>query len=225
MLAIIKNKDQTTYATNVLAVNYNYGDSQAIVFDKTFTKIIMLDMYRPMRTVYMIQEDNLDFPTGQWQGVDWVISDNELISKLENGSVDIKDYPKAQEYAHKVELPEWFEVKKEIDAKNLINISAGFHDGEPINVTIDGNDMEIILDKSFCTKFTLKFIDIVDMDIVSKVGIIYDSEMSFEDNIICWKITGCNSGWINKIDWDSCPKTDPYIKCKKFLWKMEPSNN
>lgn len=225
MLAIVKNEDKTTYATTVLAVKYEYGDSQAIVFNSTFTKIVKLDMYRPMRTVYMIQEDNLDFPTGQWQGLDWVINDSELLSKLGKDGVDIKDYPKAQQYAHEIKLPEWFEVKNDIDAKNLINISAGFHDGEPIKATIDKNDMELVLDKSFCTKYTLKFIDVIETDIVGNVGIIYDSEMKVEDGIICWTITGCNSGWVDNIDWDSCPETDPYIKCKKLLWKVEPSDD
>ncbi|MFQ6724436.1 MAG: hypothetical protein ACLRFE_03805, partial [Clostridia bacterium] len=148
MLAIIKNEDKTTYVTNVLAVNYNYSYSQVIVFDKTFTKIIKLYMHIPMRTVYMIDEDGIDFATGEWSGVDWVINDSELLSKLGNGSVEVKDYPQSQPYAHEVKLPEWFEVKNETDAKNLINISAGFHDGEPVNATIDGNNIELVLDKS-----------------------------------------------------------------------------
>ncbi|MBO5910199.1 MAG: hypothetical protein J6Q15_01680 [Clostridia bacterium] len=225
MIAIIKNKDKTSYVTTILAVKYNYGDSQVIAFDKTFTKIIRLDMYRPYRTVYMLQEDNLEFATNEWQGLDWIINDNELLLKLENSSVLVQDYPKSLEYAYKLELPEWFEIKNEIDAKNLINISAGFHDGEPVKATIDGKYMELVLDKSFGCKFTLKFVDILESDIVGNVGIIYDSEMSVIEDIICWKITGCNSGWIDNIDWDSCPKTDPYIKCKKLLWKMEPSDN
>lgn len=230
MIAIIKHNHKTTYriakyktlyVTNVLAAKYDYGNSQAIVFDDSFTKILKLDMYRPMRTVYMIQEDNLEFKRGEWQGLDWVINDSELMAKLEKGSVDIKDYPKAQEYAHKVELPEWFEIKNEADAKNLINISAGFHDGEPIKAIIDGNDMELVLDKSFACKFTLKFMDIVDMDIIGKAGIIYGSEMEVKDGIICWTITGSNFGWVNNIDWDRCPQISPYIKCKKILWKID----
>ena len=225
MLAIIKNQDKTTYITHVLAVKYDYGDSQVIAFDKTFTKIVRLDMYRPMRTVYMIDEDNLDFSGEGWHGVDWVVNDSNLLLKLIKGSVDVKDYPKAKEYAHEIDLPEWFEINNAVDAKNLINISAGFHDGEPVSAVIDANNMEIVLDKTFCAKFTLKFIDIIDADIVGNVGIIYDSEIEVKDNIICWKVTRCNSGWVDEIDWDRCPETDPYIKCKKLLWKIEPSDN
>ncbi|MFQ6724545.1 MAG: hypothetical protein ACLRFE_04375, partial [Clostridia bacterium] len=77
----------------------------------------------------------------------------------------------------------------------------------------------------FCSKFTLKFIDVIETDIIDNVGIIYDSKIDMKDDEVCWTITGCNSGWINKIDWDSSPKTEPYLKCKKLLWKMEPSNN
>ena len=224
MIAIIKNEYNTTYAANILALKADRGDTQVITFDKDFTHIVKLYMWKPYHAVYMLQEDNLDFSIGEWQGLDWIINDNELLLKLENSSVLVQDYPKALEYAYKLELPEWFEIKNEIDAKNLINISAGFHDGEPVKATIDGKDMELVLDKSFGCKFTLKFVDILESDIAGNVGIIYDSEMSVIEDIICWKITRCNSGWVDNIDWDSCPETDPYIKCKKLLWKMEPSN-
>ena len=234
MIAIIKNSYKMTdrlvnykkfYVTNVLAVNYDYYNPQAIVFDSTFTKIVKLNMYGTTRRVYMLQGDNLDFINGQWQGLDWVINDSELIAKLDNDSVEVKDYPKAQAYAHEIKLPEWFEVNNDIDAKNLINISVSFHVANIDSVCIDGNNMEIELGESFSCKFTLKFIDIIDMDIVDKVGKIYKSELDVEDDIICWTIIGWESRGIDEVDGDSCPKTIPYIKCKKLLWKMEPVDN
>lgn len=234
MIAIIKNSYNMTdrltnhkpfYVTNVLAVNYDYYNPQAIVFDSTFTKILKLDMYGTTRRVYMIQGDNLDFINGQWQGLDWVINDGELIAKLENGSVDVKDYPKAQEYAYEVELPEWFEVNNEMDAKNLIDISVGFHSAYINSASIDGNNMELVLDETFSCKFTLRFIDIMDMDIVDKIGKIYKSEMSVEDGVICWTIIGWESCVEDEVNGYNCSKTNPYIKCKKILWKMEPRDD
>lgn len=222
MIAIIKNKDKTTYCANILAIKPNRVDTQVITFNKDFTHIVKLYMWKPYHQVYMIQEDNLDFSIGKWKGLDWVINDSKLLKKLKKGIVDIKDCPKAKEFAHNVELPEWFEIKSQEDCDNLINISAGFHDGEPIEAKIYENNIELVLDRSFGCKFSLKFMDIVDMDIINRIGLIYDSEMNIQDdNIICWTVTGNQEGWIDGIDWEKHIETDPYIKCKKLLWKLE----
>ena len=223
MLAIIQNEDKTIYTTNVLAVKYDYGYSQVIAFNKNFTKIVRLDMYNPVRTVYMLDEDGIDFSTEDWYGLDWVVNDEKLMSKLEKGGVDINEYPQAKQYAHKIDLPEWFEVKTDEEVKNLNAVSMRFHDAYITNAVIDGNNMELELDKTFEAKFTVKFIDVIDTNIVGKVGLILHSKMTMEDGIICWRIEEYYKGWVNKIK-RRRPKKVRYIKCKRILWKMEPSN-
>ncbi|MBQ7798690.1 MAG: hypothetical protein IJ371_06175 [Clostridia bacterium] len=220
MIAIIKNKDKTTYASPIFAIKDKGWDSEALIFNQDFTHIKMLEMWKPNRQVYIVEEENFKCKKGKWFGVDWVINDDKLINALnKQKEISIEDYPKFREYSNRPKLPEWFEVKTQQDISSLFEASfGGFHDAyfEAEDFIRKGKDIQITFQSCWEIKLTVKFIDVIEEHLIEHIGEILDSNITIEENYICWKVDCClddmNDEYMDEI---------PYIKCKKMLWHLE----
>lgn len=226
MIAIIKDENNKEYVSQVFAIKWKGWDTEVIIFNKDFTYIKKLKMWQPRRQVFIIDYEKFDCKNGGWEGLALVVQDKDLIKNLKkNKVISIEDYPQFKEYSNKIELPEWFEIKSQKDCDSLMGVSfGGFHDSQPVRAEQNDKELEIEFDTTWDCHITMKFIDIIDMDIINRIGLIYDSKMEIKDDIIIWTITGSQEGWIDGCDWDKNIETDPYIKCKKLLWKIEPSH-
>lgn len=226
MIAIIKNENNEEYVSNIFAIKWNSWDTECIVFDEYLNNIKLIKMYdggkQIVRRVFIVDYEKFDCKNGGWEGLDCVVKDKNLMKTLKkNKVISIEDYPQFKEYVQEIKLPEWFDIKTQKDCDGLIGVSFAFHDSVPIRAEQNGNNLELELDTTWGCHITMKFIDIIDMDIINRIGLIYDSEMKVENDVVCWTITGSQEGWIDDIDWEKQPETDPYIKCKKLLWKID----
>ena len=222
MLAIIKDENNKKYVSKVFAIKWKGWDSEVIVFNQDFTHIKILDMWKPKRQVFIVDYENFDCENDDWEGLDWIIHDKEFMKVLTNKkSVPVENYLQLKEYAKEIKLPEWFEIKTQKDCDSLMEVSfGGFHDSQPVRAEQNGNNLELELDTTWGCHITLKFIDIIDMDIIERFGLIYESEMKIENDCIVWNVTGWQDGWIDSFT-DEDNNNEPFVKCKKLLWKID----
>lgn len=222
MIAIIKDENNNEYVSQVFAVKWKGWDTEYIVFNKDFTYVKTIKMWKPKkRQVFIIDYEKFDYKNKSWEGLDWVVKDKELMKTLKKYDVLVESRPQFKQFVNNVELPEWFEIKSQKDCDSLIAVSFGFHDATPINARQNNNELEIEFDTTWGCHITMKFIDIIDMDIINSVGLIYSSKMEIQNNCIEWIITSGQEGWIDGVDWFKDVETEPYIKCKKLLWKID----
>lgn len=235
MLAIIKNEDGSTYVSLVLAIQENgYAVNwELIVFDESYSCFKKIEYYRKekvkgynglklYRQVWILDWEKFSFIHKSWKGLKCLVANNPLMRRLkQNEQVPVEEVPELAEYTRKIELLEWFELKTEKDIENLMMLSCGFHDCTMEEYVEDENGCTIKIGGGLAEGLvTLKFVDIIEADIVDKVGMILDSDIAKTEDGFCWKITEGFAGWTDGVDFDA-PFDKPYIKCKKIFWQIE----
>lgn len=124
-IGIIKKKDGSTYTSPILAFKYDAYESEAIVFDETFTRIVRMDVWKKMfllgrsghRTVFIVAND-YGVKGNEWIGVDRVLNDEKLFSVLRpRKSVSVDRFPYLSAYAKEPELPKRMQLRTELILK------------------------------------------------------------------------------------------------------------
>lgn len=236
MLAIIKQENEEQYVSPVFGVleKGHSFDWKLIVLDPTYSYIKKIEYYRKERIegsatgkrvycqVWIIDNEQFSFMHKAWKGLKCVVANGPLMHKLKKSiPVSVEEVPELEGYTKKIELPEWFEVKTEKDINSLMNVSCVFHDGTIEEYIQEGNDCIIKIDGTLAHGlFTLRFVDIIESDIMDKVGMILDSNITKTADGFCWEITDGFAGWTDGIDFDA-PFDKTHIKCKKIFWQIE----
>ena len=138
-------------------------------------------------------------------------------------SFPIERYLRFSDFVHRIELPEWFEIEDQNEAYALAEASLDFHDATIIRADQTEDDMEILFSCWGCY-ITVRFLHILDANIVGQAGLILDSEIKVEADGIRWTITDGYSGWTDGVDYDRICE-HAYIKCKRIRWKLEGKSN
>lgn len=132
MIAIIKDRGET-YVSPVFAVKGAGWKSEILAFDRDRTRIQRIDMWKRQphlsRQVFIVKEEAFGCQRMKWTGYGRVLDDKDLWKKLRVcKAVSVEDFPMFKEYAREIVLPEWFEIKNQTDAEDLMSVSIGFHD-------------------------------------------------------------------------------------------------
>jgi hypothetical protein len=212
MTAIIYN-GKDTYVSPVFAIKNAGWRTQVLAFDADYRSVKRIKMWLPHRQVFIVKWTDFEHSSGAWQGCDWVVNDAGLQRLLRyKKRVSIDQYPKFKEFAHDLDLPEWFEIKTEADITSLMQLSLDFHDATIWKRTRTETDMELLLNTNWGCYITLRFIDVESVDGIERIGMIYDSEMELKADGIRWEITGFVGPNLS---------SDPYVKCRKIVWNVE----
>lgn len=225
MLAIILD-GENTYTSPVFAMKGEGLRTEMIAFNASYTELRKIKYWKSVsgaikRQIFVVQWTDFACKQGPWQGLDWVVGNRKLQKAFQfKTAVSVQDYPQFQPYAHKVDLPEWFEIQTREDAESLINVSLGFHDATLLRAEQGESDLEILFDTSWGCYITLQFLDILEADIIDKVGMVLDSEMELEADGIRWTVTDGFGGWTDGIDY-SVATDGPFVKSKRVRWKIQ----
>lgn len=212
---------KTTYPSTIFAIKNRGWNTEVVAFDADYAAVKRIHMWRPFRRVFIVEWTDFAHERGKWQGLDWVLQDRKLQNALRlRESVPITAFPQFQEYARKPQLPEWFEIQNQEDITSLMVVAMNFHDAQPLQAERTGNDLEVLFDTTWGCYITVRFMDMIEADLINRVGLILDSEMRFEADGIRWDVTGGWAGWTHGVDYDK-PFGEPYVRCKKILWKIE----
>ena len=225
MIAIIKDKDGT-YVSPVFAVKEAGWKSEILAFNRGRTDIRRINMWEGWiclsRQVFIVKEEEFGCKKKQWTGYCWVLEDKDLWKKLRfRKAVSIEDFSRFKEYAQEIVLPEWFEIKNQADADDLMSVSLWFHDATLKRLEHYGEDIEIEFDTSWQCNITVKFQDVKETELIDRVGIIYDSVLKKKEDGFLWEIEACDAGGVGGVvDFEALPKA-PYIICNSIEWKIE----
>lgn len=226
-IGIIKKKDGSTYTSPILAFKYDAYESEAIVFDETFTHIVRMDVWKKMflfgrsghRALFVVLND-YGMKPHEWMGIDRVLNDEKLFSVLRpRKSVSIEKFPYIKAYAERPELPKRFQLKTERDIDAFFEFTMAFHDGYVVEYKKQGEDVVVKLDSTWDCRATMTFCSVAEDGFYEgKFREIYSSDIRMED--------GCFVFFIEEFDWtDEEGKEEkdppPYIKCRKIYWEAE----
>lgn len=220
MKAIIFDGKET-YASPIFAIQTKGFGTQVLAFDKDYSAIKRIKMWHPFRQVFIVEWTDFPHKSGRWQGYDWVLQDAQLQFALRSGKpVSIDHFPKFKDFSEPIQLPEWFEIQNDQDIASLMGVSLNFHDSMVMHAEKIDDALEIVFDTSWGCYITVRFLDVLDANIINQVGLIYDSEMKFEKDGIRWNVTDGEAGWVNGADFDAY-FGEPFIHCKRVLWKID----
>lgn len=221
---IIKKKDGSTYVSPIFALKYDGWNSEAIVFDETFTQIRKLKLWKTgigiHRNIFVIEND-YDTDTGSWAGLDWVINDKALFKALQfEKAASTEDFPLFKQYRKEITIPDHFELKTDKDIFSLEEVSMGFHDSLIRQYTETGNDIIVEFDTTWECHITVTFEGVIEADFKEKVGQILDSEIKKNEDGFIFTVTDGFAGWIDECDYEA-EMGEPYIKCKRIIWTIK----
>ena len=225
MIAIIKDRGET-YVSPVFAVKGAGWKSEILAFDRDRTRIQRIDMWKRQphlsRQVFIVKEEAFGCQRMKWTGCGRVLDDKDLWKKLRvRKAVSVEDFPMFKEYAREIVLPEWFEIKNQTDAEDLMSVSIGFHDSFLKRLEQRGEEIEIEFDTSWQCNFIVRFHGVKEAVLIDRIGIIYDSALKKTEDGFLWKINACDAGGVGgAVDFEALPN-DPYIVCKGMEWKIE----
>ena len=223
MLAIIRSENGSTYVSPVFAISNKkyFIDKEGLIFDSTYTHIQKVALQR----AYFLEWEKFSVNKKGWTGYDWVVQNKELFKCLRNqNSLSIEEFPDFKPYAKKIELPEWIELCAQKDIDGLIICAAAFHDGTIGAYRQEGDTCFLKIEGGFISAdFTLKLVGVTENNIVDKVGMILNSEITKTEEGLCWAITDGFAGWTDGVDFDA-PFEKSYVKCKRIFWKIEFDN-
>lgn len=182
MIAKIRNKDKV-YDSVVFAVSYKYRKSKVIVFDETYTKLIVLNyswnseievMFTNYDTEnYRINEDKFK--------VYW--KNKNFFKLVENEQYGEDILQEAKNMQSKVEKKEWYEVNDYYDLQGLIFSVGDFHDACVIKINEKERYTEILIDTTWGFYVLLKCYDVIN-NTLDLNYYFQDCKYSYKDGII-----------------------------------------
>lgn len=225
-IGIIKKKDGSTYTSPILAFKYDAYESEAIVFDETFTRIVRMDVWKKMfllgrsghRTVFIVAND-YGVKGNEWIGIDRVLNDEKLFSVLRpRKSVSVDRFPYLSAYAKEPELPKRMQLRTERDIEAFYDFSMAFHDGYVVEYRKQGENIVVKLDSTWDCCATMTFSGVVEDGFYEgKFRQIYSSEIRIENGLFTFSVE--EDDWSDEDEEEKVPP--PYIKCKKIYWEAE----
>jgi hypothetical protein len=224
MIARIK-KNGIVYDALVFAFFSDGWDTKIIAFDETLKRLEYIRFYDQV-TPYIHQQiiivesaEDGWITTDKIKGYDWIINNDTLLKGLEQ-DLFIPDeiISHCLEMQKNIYIPEWFEVKDQRSAENLLEAGGYFHDGNIEFITTE-NDQTRITISVWGGKVHLK-LENAELSPNFQVGYgsmgeIYDSNIFFEDDRIFWN----DSEEVNRKEElyiDSC-----YFSATRMLWNVE----
>ena len=182
MIAKIRNKDKV-YDSVVFAVSYKSRKSKVIVFDETYTKLIVLNylwnseidvMFTNYDTEnYRINEDKFK--------VYW--NNKNFFKLVENEQYGEDILQEAKNMQSNIVKKEWYEVNDYYDLQGLIFTVGDFHDACVIKIDEKEQYTEILIDTKWGFYVLLKCYDVID-NTLDLNYYFQDCKYSYKDGII-----------------------------------------
>lgn len=207
MIARINTKNGY-YDSVVFAIFYKGWKSSALVFNKNYDAVEIVNIWKPKRNVYIYNTEK----TGDWiitkkfEGYSWALEN--ITKRFFKTVINQSILDKCKELQTAVNNCEWFDIKNQSDISGLMECATSFHDSyikdiytesQKQYILFDVWDGEILfeLDGKFETNL---FKGYGNMLIDNEYIEIFDSAMFIEDGLIYWieDETINNSSNINK---------------------------
>lgn len=195
-LAIIKTQQKTIYVSPLLAIKYKGEKTEVVAFDEDFSVVKVLKMWKPVRSVYLIREQQFDCSHGGWEGYSFVWEDKALSRAIfSKKGARVSDFPALLPYAVKQPLPETINLSCDNEVGTLMFTAIDFSSACVKNSLWNTCDkrLEITLDTTRDCVITLIFEDVIENADAQKATHIYDSYMKHDENGFFWEADALNA--------------------------------
>ena len=182
MIAKIRNKDKV-YDSVVFAVSYKYRKSKVIVFNETYTKLIVLNYsWNSEIEVKFTNYDTENYRINEDKfKVYW--KNKNFFKLVENEQYGEDILQEAKNMQSKVEKKEWYEVNDYYDLQGLIFSVGDFHDACVIKINEKEQYTEILIDTTWGFYVLLKCYDVIN-NTLDLNYYFQDCKYSYKDGII-----------------------------------------
>lgn len=161
MFAKILHNDSIYYSP-VFAVSMKYSYSKAVVFDESYTELIVVDIYRDNQyTTFFMNYDTEDFSINE-EGFKSYWNDRNIFKTVKNKKYSSKMLDEAKDVLRRSRQQEFAEIKSSFDLDALAINSGSFHDGYILGMQEKNGILEILLDTSWGALIILKCQGIIE---------------------------------------------------------------
>ena len=242
MFAKILHNDSIYYSP-VFAVSMKYSNKKAVVFDDSFTKLIVVDVFRNNQyTTLFMNYDTEDFSINE-DGFKSYWNDRNIFKTVKSKKCTSKMLDEAKEILSRSRQQEFTEIKTSSDLDALDINSGSFHDGYILGMQEKNGVLEILLDTSWGTLIILKCQGIIENSL--KIGSVFSwcdmriddeyVEFSFEpmscsnEEVLKAKQVKFKPLFVKRIDINkfeyNFSNNNLAIKCDKIWIEFDNSNN
>ncbi len=204
MIARIRKKD-IVYDSVVFAVSYKLRKSKIVVFDESYSKLIVIEYsYNSEIDVMFLNYDYSKYKINDENyKVYW--NDKNFFKLVENQNYSLEMLDEAKKLQSAINYQEWYEIKNEDDLKGLIFSVGDFHDACIIKILETNDYLEILIDTTWGSYVMLKCYDVIENQLDLNYYF-FDCSYTFNNEII---EINFNDEFI-----DPC-----ILKCKKIVYR------
>ena len=165
--------NNTTYITPVFALSLKVGNVKAIVFDPSYSKLIVVDVFKDVTyTSILLDHDTTNFAINDSKLKSYWDDRNIFIKvKLQKYSAQVLDEAKAM--LNNLQADDFTQIQTESDLDALEMNSVSFHDGYVLSMQQKDDTLEILLDTSWGTYVILKCSDVEENQL--ELGVIFSN--------------------------------------------------
>ncbi len=183
MIAKIRNKSKI-YDSVVFAVSYKFRRSKVVVFDETYSKLIVLSYsWNSEIDVMFTNYDSNDYKINEDNfKVFWNNKNFFKLVEQEKYGIDILN--EAKELQSKIEQKEWYAISNFYDLMGLVFTVGHFHDACVVKLNEKEQYTEILIDTTWGFYVLLRCYDVIDNTLDLNYYFQDCKKYSYEDGII-----------------------------------------
>jgi hypothetical protein len=205
MFAKILHNDSVYYSP-VFAVSMKYSNNKAVVFDDSFTKLIVVDIFRNNQyTTFFMNYDTEDFSINE-DGFKSYWNDRNIFKTVKSKKYSSEMLAEAKDVLSRSRQQEFTEIKTSFDLDTLAINSGSFHDGYILGMQEKNGILEILLDTSWGALIILKCQGIIENSL--RIG-----------SVFCWCNMRKDDGFIEFSFEPMSRENEEVLKAKQVEFK------
>lgn len=182
------------YDSIVFAIINKGWASEALVFNRDFTALQFVKVWKPSRNVFIYNAGKDGWVIKKKvEGYDWILENLKI--GLFKRKIDESVLDKCKELQATIEERVWVEIKNEADIEDLMYASSGFHDSYVNNMYVDDGKQYISFDTTWGCDILFELDGNIETNLFESYGAItvdnkylgiFDSAMFFQNNLVYW---------------------------------------
>ena len=155
MFAKILNGNNV-YLSPVFALSFNRENSKVVIFDETYSSLIVKKIYRLWRSdVFFLNFDDSDFQIVE-ETFKCFWNDRDIFRKVKNGKYSQEMLEKAKRKIQDMERSELYPLDNERDFEGFLLNVGYFHDAYVLGMKQEENDLALLIDTTWGSLVKLK---------------------------------------------------------------------
>jgi len=205
MIAQILHNGQV-YNTPVVAYRERGWRRELVVFNRDFTELILLKTTFGNQA-FILNREGCACSRGGWRMEPWLEGEALLWKALcRRKRVSVQEFPLLQAYAIPPQIPDWYEMKTELDVVTLMSLCMGFHDSRLIRINSGESCIELRFDTSWGCYLTLRCLDVVREEGLRENTVFGEATLRWNAERGLWHWSG------------GVGDGAPQVLCRRLLW-------